>query len=135
MLEPESYIPKTKKVEKKVRMFGAEGRVLSAITEESSVLAESVASRSTAGGGPSLDRDMSELSAAVLRRVKRGAHAAARAIASSQRVGLCFLLDTTGSMSSWITQCKDSIDTIVSSLVDQGCRVDGVAFVGYKDWW
>lgn len=55
-------------------------------------------------------------------------------ITMAQRVALCFLVDTTGSMESYITAVKEQILSIVSQAAEAGCEIVGTAFVGYKDW-
>lgn len=52
----------------------------------------------------------------------------------AQNISLCFLLDTTGSMGSYITGVKDQILEIVSQVTLSGCEISGISFVGYKDW-
>jgi hypothetical protein len=58
----------------------------------------------------------------------------AAALQKAQAVALCFLVDTTGSMSSHIEGVKTQINDIVRAIHRTGCGVEGVAFVGYKDW-
>lgn len=57
-----------------------------------------------------------------------------RAIADAQVVSLCFVVDTTGSMSSHIKGVRDQVSTIVRQLQRSKVQVAGVAFIGYKDW-
>ena len=60
--------------------------------------------------------------------------AIAKAISRSQCVCLCFLMDTTGSMASHISGVKKQVQEIVKNVRDSGCRVNSLAFIGYKDW-
>ena len=55
-------------------------------------------------------------------------------MAQAQSVSICFLLDTTGSMAAYIEGVKTQIKEIVSLVKRNGCNLEGVAFVGYKDW-
>ena len=55
-------------------------------------------------------------------------------IISAQTISLCFLLDTTGSMISYINGVKEQIINIINEINNSGCRLKGIAFVGYKDW-
>ena len=57
-----------------------------------------------------------------------------RLINRAQNVSICFVLDTTGSMGSYITGVKDQIVQIVTQVQDSSCGIAGLAFVGYKDW-
>nr|SVE74740.1 EOG090X06SH [Daphnia carinata] len=52
----------------------------------------------------------------------------------TRNIGICFLLDTTGSMYSYINEVKEQIVEIVARLEASGCGIEGLAFVGYKDW-
>ncbi|KZS11039.1 Uncharacterized protein APZ42_023761 [Daphnia magna] len=58
----------------------------------------------------------------------------ARLISQARHIGICFLLDTTGSMCSYINGVKEQIVEIVARLEASGCGIEGLAFVGYKDW-
>lgn len=58
----------------------------------------------------------------------------ARLLHRAQVVSICFVLDTTGSMASYISGVKDQILEIVRLTQASGCGVAGLAFVGYKDW-
>ena len=55
-------------------------------------------------------------------------------IKRAQKVSLCFLLDTTGSMAPYIDGVKDQIVQIVTEIQTSCCAIAGLAFVGYKDW-
>merc|ERR1712137_1361650 len=52
----------------------------------------------------------------------------------AQEVSLCFVLDTTASMDAYITAVKDQIREIVEKVAASNCKLNGVAFVGYKDF-
>ena len=67
-------------------------------------------------------------------RMKSRIDSAVRAISKAQKVSLCFLVDTTGSMSGHIRGVMEQISTIVDEVRKSGCKVAGQAFVGYKDW-
>ena len=58
----------------------------------------------------------------------------AKMMTQAQSVSICFLLDTTGSMANHIEGVKAQIKEIVSLVKRNGCNLEGVAFVGYKDW-
>lgn len=55
-------------------------------------------------------------------------------ITKAQCVSICFLVDTTGSMSSHIEAVKTQIFQMVKKIQKTGCVIGGLAFVGYKDW-
>lgn len=80
-----------------------------------------------------LASDMATVRAAA-RRYKRSAKEVARSVAAAQRVSVCFLSDTTGSMESYIAGVRDQCKDIVGTLEASGCQISGLAFVGYKDW-
>jgi von Willebrand factor type A domain len=67
-------------------------------------------------------------------KVPQSAEQAADLMARAGNASICFLVDTTGSMSTYIDAVKDQILAIVSQMVREGCEFGGVAFVGYKDW-
>ena len=75
-----------------------------------------------------------DIHAAVEARVRKGTTAAAKAIAASHNVYVCFLMDTTGSMGPYMREVKDRIAAVVDLCRKMGCAIDGIAFVGYKDW-
>lgn len=58
----------------------------------------------------------------------------AEIIKKAQNVSICFLVDTTGSMTRYINGIKNQIVQIVSDIQEKGCGIAGLAFVGYKDW-
>lgn len=129
LLVPDSYIPRT--IARAKVSWGAAGRALASIAEEDEATASEVV------GGATELKDIAvndRLAKAVADRARGSAHAAARAISRFQSVYLCFLLDTTGSMSSVITTVKEQIKEIVDAVHDMGCSIEGVSFVGYKDW-
>jgi hypothetical protein len=57
-----------------------------------------------------------------------------KAASRAHLVSLCFLIDTTGSMSSHIQGVRDQITTIMDDIRTVGCRIGGFSVVGYKDW-
>jgi len=57
-----------------------------------------------------------------------------RKIKRAQRVTLCFLLDTTGSMDAHINGVKENILQIAENCEKMKVDLIGIAFVGYKDW-
>jgi Mg-chelatase subunit ChlD len=70
----------------------------------------------------------------VTRTASRNAHDLAKWIARMQSVQLCFVVDTTGSMASYMKCVHTNIEAIVRGVRDEGCTISGLAFVGYKDW-
>lgn len=53
----------------------------------------------------------------------------------SEVVDVCFVLDLTGSMGTWIDACKSHIGAIIEALRDElDVGQVRVAFVGYRDW-
>jgi hypothetical protein len=59
---------------------------------------------------------------------------AIQSIIRSQNVSLCFLVDSTGSMSPYIDGIKKQIKDIIKKIENSNCRIFGFAFVGYRDW-
>jgi len=51
-------------------------------------------------------------------------------ISRTQNVSICFLLDTTGSMSMYISGVKEQIAEIVRLVQTSGCEIEGLAFIG-----
>lgn len=68
----------------------------------------------------------------VTRKSKLNIDRAAAIISRAQNVSICFLLDTTGSMSSYISGVKEQIVEIVTIVEGSGCEIKGLAFVGKK---
>ena len=54
----------------------------------------------------------------------------AAVITRAQKVTICFLLDTTGSMANYISGVKEQIVEIVQRVETSGCAIEGLAFVG-----
>lgn len=52
-----------------------------------------------------------------------------------QILDLCLIMDCTGSMSSWIAHCKNTLNSVIDDTVakDENCKVR-VSFVGYRDF-
>jgi len=75
-----------------------------------------------------------ELVKEVGRRARKGIKSAINAISMAQQVSICFVVDTTGSMSSHIKAVQGQINCIVDGIQKTGCQIVGLAFVGYKDW-
>lgn len=52
-----------------------------------------------------------------------------------QILDLCLIMDCTGSMSSWISHCKETLHKVIDATVarDPNCKVR-TAFVGYRDF-
>ena len=120
-------------MKKPVRERGIETSILTAIAEGDDDLA-------TAYSNLSIDpktgtkRLTKEIVEAVSLKSKIDVEKLASMIGRAQRVSLCFLLDTTGSMGSYISGVKDQIIEMVSQVKASGCKIVGLAFVGYKDW-
>jgi hypothetical protein len=51
-------------------------------------------------------------------------------ISRTQNICICFLLDTTGSMSKYISGVKEQIAEIVRLVQISGCEIEGLAFIG-----
>ncbi len=54
----------------------------------------------------------------------------AAVLTRAQKVAICFLLDTTGSMGNYISGVKEQIVEIVDKVKASGCAIEGLAFVG-----
>ncbi|KOO28486.1 mhck ef2 kinase domain family protein [Chrysochromulina tobinii] len=53
----------------------------------------------------------------------------------SETIDVCFVLDLTGSMGSWLAQCRSHVASIIRSLRDElAVATVRVAFCGYRDW-
>ena len=53
----------------------------------------------------------------------------------SETIDVCFVLDLTGSMGTWLAQCKSHVASIIRSLRDElAVATVRVAFCGYRDW-
>eukprot|EP01038_Epipyxis_sp_PR26KG_P005143 gene5143-7163_t len=76
----------------------------------------------------------SSLVSIAIGKLQIGVRDAASAIAKAQRVSICFVVDTTGSMSSYIQAVKSQIVSIVEEVKKTSCEIEGLAFVGYKDF-
>jgi len=75
-----------------------------------------------------------EMVKAVADKTLRNIRSAVKSISQAQQVSICFVLDTTGSMAGHIQGVKNQIGEIVTQIQRTGCRINGLAFVGYKDW-
>ena len=79
-------------------------------------------------------KDMAAVSKLVEQKQKEQMAGLAAVFRESQRVSLCFLLDTTGSMRDHIAGVKAMIMDLVGLVAEAGCQLKYLAFVGYKDW-
>lgn len=64
----------------------------------------------------------------------RALDAVKQSIRKAQNVSICFVVDCTGSMGPHIVAVKDAITQLVQNVEASGCRIAGIAFVGYRDW-
>ena len=71
-----------------------------------------------------------EIISSVTSKTKISIDRVAAVMSRAQNVSICFLLDTTGSMSSYISGVKEQIIEIVERVKASGCRIEGLAFVG-----
>ncbi len=117
----DSLVLAEKSAIKKERCKSLDHSVLSTIAEE-------------AGFVYSGEAVSSDMVAKVTEKNIRGVRHAIRELSRMQKVSLCFLLDTTGSMDKYIDGVKNNITAVVESIRGTGCRVAAVAFIGYKDW-
>ena len=51
-------------------------------------------------------------------------------ISRTKNISVCFLLDTTGSMSKYISGVKEQVVEIVRLVQARGCEIEGLAFIG-----
>jgi len=104
--------------------------VLASIAED-----EEIASRFDVG---KLRSDTFAFEAATMETLRRkrdaGIKGLVKAMSQAQRVCLCFVVDTTGSMQPYIDGVKTQIAAIVEQIKHAHCHIAGLAFVGYKDW-
>lgn len=115
------------------RKSGLEVSILSAIAEGDSdlVTAYRRLSIDPRTGSKTLTPDIVGTAAS---KAKIDVDRVANMIKRAQKVSLCFLLDTTGSMAPYIGGVKDQIVQIVTEVQASCCAIAGLAFVGYKDW-
>ena len=71
-----------------------------------------------------------DIVSSVTRKAKINIDRIAIMLHRAQNVAICFLLDTTGSMASYISGVKDQIIEIVHLVEASGCGIEGLAFVG-----
>ena len=117
----------------KSRRSGVETSILTAIAEGEDELATAY-SKLTIDPKTGTKRLTREIVEAVSMKSKVDVKKLALMISRAQRVSLCFLLDTTGSMGPYISGVKDQIIEMVNQIEASGCEIVGLAFVGYKDW-
>ena len=117
----------------RIRKSGLETSILSAVAEGDDELATAYSKLSVdpATGKKKLSKDIVET---ATNKAKINVNRVAALISRAQNVSLCFVLDTTGSMAPYIYGVKDQIVEIVGRIQVSGCRISGLAFVGYKDW-
>ena len=117
----------------RIRKSGLETSILSAVAEGDDELATAYSKLSVdpATGKKKLSKDIVETAA---NKAKINVNRVAALISRAQNVSLCFVLDTTGSMAPYISGVKEQIVEIVRQVQVSGCRILGLAFVGYKDW-
>ena len=115
------------------RRSGVETSILSAIAEGDDELATAYSKLSVDGstGGKRLTK---EIVSTATRKAKLDVVQVASLIIRAQRVSICFLLDTTGSMGPYIAGVRSQVAQIVRQVEDSSCKITGLAFVGYKDW-
>ncbi|KAI9558286.1 hypothetical protein GHT06_015039 [Daphnia sinensis] len=112
---------------------GVEASILSAIADgdEELVSAYSRISLDPAARARRLDERIVN---SVCKKAHMNIDRIANIISQAHHIGICFLLDTTGSMHSYINGVKEQIVEIVTRLEASGCGIEGLSFVGYKDW-
>ena len=52
---------------------------------------------------------------------------------ASENISICFVMETSGSMGSYVSGVQKQIVEIVNQVQAGGCWIAGLAFVGYKD--
>jgi hypothetical protein len=75
-----------------------------------------------------------DLAAVATSAFKTNLAKAIKRISAMQSVSICFVADSTGSMSCHLDAVKNHYSELISGVASYGCRVHGIAFVGYKDW-
>ena len=117
----------------KQKKCGLESSVLSMVAEgdDELVMAYSRLTVNPTTGKKNLSK---ELVQAATRKAKIDVDQIATSISRSQIVSICFVLDTTRSMIDYISGVKEQIVEIVRQVQASGCKILGLAFVGYKDW-
>ena len=63
-------------------------------------------------------------------KAKINAQRMSEVLIRAQTLSICFLLDTTGSMSKYISGVKEQIIGIVQRVEASGCKIDEIAFIG-----
>lgn len=83
-----------------------------------------------------LDRDTKErrineeIVSYASRKAKINIEEIATSLSRANHISICFLLDTTHSMSPYILGVKEQIVEIVNRIEKIGCGIEGLAFVG-----
>ena len=115
------------------RKSGLEASVLSSIAEGDSelVTAYNKLSSNPKSGAKILTPDIVET---TVTKTKIDVDRLAGMIMKAQNVSICFLVDTTGSMTRYINGIKDQIVQMVNDIRASNCGIAGLSFVGYKDW-
>lgn len=114
---------------KEAKKSGLESSILSSIADgdEELVNAYSKIPLDPVSGSRRIDAKVVN---SVCRKTKSSIDRVANFVSQAQSVGICFLLDTTGSMYRHINGVKEQIVEIVERLQTSGCGVEGLAFVG-----
>ena len=94
-------------------------------------IAEDAELSHTFGGASVVSKEMVK---AVCAKADSSIRSAVKAISQAQQASICFVLDTTGSMAGHIQAVQNQIKQIVVQIQGTGCKIAGLAFVGYKDW-
>nr|SVE86142.1 EOG090X06SH [Daphnia similis]SVE87397.1 EOG090X06SH [Daphnia similis] len=107
---------------------GVESSILSAIADgdEELVRAYSGISLDPAARARQLDERIVN---SVCSKAHMNIDRIARLTSQAHQIGICFLLDTTGSMHSYINGVKEQIVEIVTRLEASGCGIEGLSFV------
>ena len=63
-------------------------------------------------------------------KAKINAQRMSEVLIRAQTLSICFLLDTTGSMSKYISGVKEQIIGIVQRVKASGCKIEEIAFIG-----
>jgi uncharacterized C2H2 Zn-finger protein len=109
---------------------GIESSILCSIAEDEELVAEYLKLDVDGDGTKKLTGDIAKLTS---KKALRGTELAVKIMKKAQQVSLCFLVDTTSSMSSYIIGVKNQIKAVALDVEKSGCVIEGLAFIGYKD--
>lgn len=114
----------------KGKKSGLESSILSAIADGDDELVNAYLKMALNPDKPGTRVINEEIINSVTRKAIINMDRVADIISRTQNICICFLLDTTGSMSKYISGVKEQIAEIVRLVQISGCEIEGLAFIG-----